>query len=177
MQIPTRWYIYLLPGSIFLASLLFLTTLKEIDIYFKSNQPNILGLTIILGFASYITGFVINCILVELVRLILPKKWLGKTPPPIQYQTWIDLIIKKRVDVIEMHRDIYEKMVLERGLFFSFCFSILFQGIGLIMFCKEEYIFRSIFLVCFSISTFALCKRWLKFRKYYYDFDKNIPKF
>ena len=173
MQIPTKWYIYVLPGTVVLASLLFLTNLDGVELYLTCIQSNVLGSTILLGFATYLTGFVFNSILVELVRRIIDKVHHIESLKSFDTNFGVYLFQIGRADVIKEYQESYQDMVYLRLLFFSFCFSMFFQGIGLIMFCKEECVLRSIVLVCFSISTIALGMRWYRHRKDHDNFVKG----
>jgi len=179
MELPTDWYVLILPGLVVLACLIPLTTLERESFEWIIGS-DILGKAIILGLVGYIAGFSANALLLNVIKPIIPGQVLQRigitdaTRSP-SIENYAQLFKIGRTDLLNAISASYQGMLLYRGLFFGFFLIFITSLVGIIW-RKDHIGFRLISLAVVILLSIALGKSWYKFRENHNTFVNEIFK-
>ena len=175
MEIPTEWYVHIIPGIIILASLIPILKPEHYRTLQKFCESQLLGSAILLGLAGYIIGFVGNIVALEILKPVLNFINLLDKPQSPTPENWALLSNLGKYDLIKVCEESYQGMILNRSLFGAFVSLTFFSFVGLLLHKNKKKV-RIIFLVLSIIITYSLCEHWLEFRQIHYKFINAITK-
>ena len=173
MEIPTEWYVHILPGVVILASLIPLNKLDALEIPPKLRDLNLLGSTVLLGLAGYLTGFAGNAIALEILKPLLNWVHLLDKPQSPKPEEWILLYQLGKFDIIKICQESYQGMILNRSLFGGFFLFTVASVIGY-FWRKDKKKIRIALLILSILTTFSLHQYWLNHRDSHYSFINAV---
>lgn len=172
MQIPSGWYVHILPGIIILACILPLLDSRNVDALLKRLNDHFVGSAIILGIVAYVVGFAANAVALTILRPVLNNwGWLDK-PDTMGPDDWVFLYRAAEAKLLEVLTEGYQNMILYRSIFGAFLLLSLSSLVGIIW-RRNNSVVRIVAFVVLVIVTFALYKQWWEHRNSYHDFARK----
>jgi hypothetical protein len=119
MHLPPKWYVHVLPGTVILATVVFALPPASSKDFLNHVSEHLALSVVLLGIFSFTIGFVINALLLNIVKPITDKLGILSTNNPVSQNDWVFLhriAIPYQIDLIKAG---YDNMVLYRSLLFS----------------------------------------------------------
>jgi hypothetical protein len=167
MQIPTRWWVHIIPGLLLILSIMLLMLIanqRSFDVI-ATNKLEIVILPI-LAMLSYVGGLFLNASLIELVLPIFKRCKFPKMVNEADSKDWVGIDQYLNSLVVQNCRDGYQNMVFWRSLLAS-CIVLSISVICYVCSLNWSWYYVVILVIIEVILIIVLCKSWWKNRAAY----------
>jgi hypothetical protein len=174
MQIPTEWYVHILPGIIIIFAFFIVAKTYRQKLLMLIQQHTV-GSAVVLGICAYLVGFSENAILLFAIRPAFTL--LGIMDPSLPHATndWVTFYQLAPQALIDASKTGYQNMLLYRSLFGASL--LLCAAFGYNLFAENsQRRWRVVCLLIAVLLAYSLHQNWWYTRAGYMQFTSQALK-